>query len=732
MAFRKIEAGLVHADVDEFIGKTGTIFYDNNLGDFRISDGVTPGGVALSFGGGGGGGNYTLPTATTTVKGGVKIDGTTIAIANQVISVGTVPYSSLSGTPTIPTNTNQLTNGAGYITSGALSGYATESYVTGRGYITSSALTGLATETYVTTRGYITSSALTGYATQNYVTTQGYITSAALSGYALTSAIPTDISQLRDSQGLLGQGGGGGGTVIRNVENPYSFSIAGDDSTLREISNGESIKITGASGITVTTDAEGNVTITGPNLTSYATQSYVTTQGYITSSALTGYALTSAIPTNNNQLTNGSGYITSSALTGLATESYVTSRGYITGLSWNQLTDKPNLAGTYSFNVAADDSTLREISADETVKFIGAGGVTTASDAEGNITITGPNLTSYATQSYVTSQGYITSSALTGYALTSAIPTNNNQLTNGSGYITSAALVGLSTETYVNQAISNLVDGAPAILDTLKELATSLNNDGNAVASLVAEISKKANTADLVLTIAGDDSTERTISLGEGIRLQGTGSVTITTDIEGKVTINGAAPDLSAYALTSAIPTNNNQLTNGAGYITSSALVGLATETFVTSRGYITGLSWDQLTNKPNLAGTYSWSIAADDSTQVEISSGNLVKIRGAGGITTASDADGNITITGATPDRLTSNSRSAVLNSNGTFSLPTLTAAPANPQAGQMALANGTSWDPIAQGNGAPYMVIYTGTAWIGMGGVTVDQVYSMILELG
>jgi hypothetical protein len=52
------------------------------------------------------------------------------------------------------------------------------------------------------------------------------------------------------------------------------------------------------------------------------------------------------------------------------------------------------------------------------------------------------------------------------------------------------------------------------------------------------------------------------------------------------------------------------------------------------------------------------------------------------------------------------------------------------------MALANGTSWDPIAQGNGAPYMVIYTGTAWIGMGGggsgVTADQVYNMILEMG
>jgi len=643
MAFRKIEAGLVHAPVDEFIGKTGTIFYDNDLGDFRISDGQTPGGIALSFGGGGGG-NYTLPTATTTVKGGVKIDGSTITIANQVISVGTVPYSSLSGTPTIPTNNNQLTNGAAYITSSALSGYATETYVTTRGYLTTVAyadVTGkptlfsgsyadltnkptlfsgsyadLTNKPTIPTNnneltngaGYITSSALTGLATETYVTTRGYLTTVAYAdvtgkptlfsgSYAdLTNkpTIPTDISQLTDTTNLLGTGGGGGGTtyITNTVENAFAFSVAGDDSTLREISNGESIKFTGAGGVAVTTDAEGNITITGPSLTGLATETYVTTrgyitsaaltglatetyvttQGYITSSALTGYALTSAIPTNNNQLTNGAGYITSAALTGLATENYVTSRGYITGLSWNQLTDKPDLAGTYSFNVAADDSTLREISTDETVKFVGAGGITTASDAEGNITITGPSLAGLATETYVTTRGYITSSALTG----------------------------------------------------------------------------------------------------------------------------------------------------------------LATESYVTSRGYITGLSYNDLTDKPNLAGTYSWSIAADDSTQFEISAGNLVKIKGAGGITTSSDADGNITITGAASDRLTSNARSAVLNSNGTFSLPTMTAAPTSPQAGQMALANGTGWDPIAQGNGAPYMVIYTGTAWIGMGGVTVDKVYEMILEMG
>jgi hypothetical protein len=44
---------------------------------------------------------------------------------------------------------------------------------------------------------------------------------------------------------------------------------------------------------------------------------------------------------------------------------------------------------SFSFNVAGDDSTQRAISNNELIKFIGAGGITTASDAEGNITITG-------------------------------------------------------------------------------------------------------------------------------------------------------------------------------------------------------------------------------------------------------------------------------------------------------------------------------------------------------
>jgi hypothetical protein len=43
----------------------------------------------------------------------------------------------------------------------------------------------------------------------------------------------------------------------------------------------------------------------------------------------------------------------------------------------------------------------------------------------------------------------------------------------------------------------------------------------------------------------------------------------------------------------------------------------------------------------------FEFYVAADDSTQVRINTGNVVQFIGAGGVTTSSDADGNITITG-------------------------------------------------------------------------------------
>jgi hypothetical protein len=181
------------------------------------------------------------------------------------------------------------------------------------------------------------------------------------------------------------------------------------------------------------------IDLSGLDLTGYATETYVTTRGYITSSALSGYALTSAIPTNNNQLTNGAGFITSSALSDYALTSAIPTNN-------NQLTNGAN---------------------------------------------------------------YITSSALSDYALTSAIPTNNNQLTNGAGYITSSSLTGLATESFVGTAISNLIDAAPTALNTLNELAAALNNDANFATTVTTALGDKApiNNPTFTGTVGGVTAT---------------------------------------------------------------------------------------------------------------------------------------------------------------------------------------------------------------------------------
>ena len=97
--------------------------------------------------------------------------------------------------------------------------------------------------------------------------------------------------------------------------------------------------------------------------------------------------------TVNGSLITGGGVTSYADLTGKPTlfdgaYSSLSGKPALFSGSYADLTNKPNLAGTYQFSVAADDSTQRVISTDEVIKFIGAGGITTASDAEGNITIT--------------------------------------------------------------------------------------------------------------------------------------------------------------------------------------------------------------------------------------------------------------------------------------------------------------------------------------------------------
>ncbi|MDA9982717.1 tail fiber domain-containing protein [Gammaproteobacteria bacterium] len=94
----------------------------------------------------------------------------------------------------------------------------------------------------------------------------------------------------------------------------------------------------------------------------------------------------------------------------------------------------------------------------------------------------------YMTDGVITSHGTrVLTLANLGYtgATNANYITNNNQLTNGSGY---------QTSTQVNNAIQGVVDAAPAALDTLNELAASLNDDSDFAGTMTTALAGKQAT----------------------------------------------------------------------------------------------------------------------------------------------------------------------------------------------------------------------------------------------
>lgn len=206
------------------------------------------------------------------------------------------------------------------------------------------------------------------------------------------------------------------------------------------------------------------------------------------------------------------------------------------------------------------------------------------------------------------------------------IPTNTNQLTNDAEFITASALSGLATETYVDQAISDVVGAAPEVLDTLKELSDALGNDADFAANITATISAKANSADFnPVAFSGDytDLTNTPTIPSDVSDLSDTNSLLFSgdyTDLTNK-------PDLSVYQLlANAFNGNYSDLSNKPVVPTDIS---------------------DLTDEQGRLATAYSFSIAADDSTQRLISNNETVKISGANGVTTSSDNEGNITVSG-------------------------------------------------------------------------------------
>ena len=137
-----------------------------------------------------------------------------------------------------------------FVTS-ALTGYATQSWVSEQNYLTTEALSGYATESWVESQGYLTA-VPSEYATESWVESQGYL-SAVPSGYATQSWVESQ-GYLTEHQDLTGYA-----TESWVSSQGYLTSVPSGYATEQFVTN---------------------------SLSGYATESWVGSQGYLDSSSL--------------------------------------------------------------------------------------------------------------------------------------------------------------------------------------------------------------------------------------------------------------------------------------------------------------------------------------------------------------------------------------------------------------------------------------------------------------
>ena len=195
--------------------------------------------------------------------------------------------------------------------------------------------------------------------------------------------------------------------------------------------------------------------------------------------------------------------------------------------------------------------------------------ITTAYETYANL---GDTTTYNAGKSYTDTE--ISSNTGSNLDLTSKTTSNLTEGTNL--YYTDArvnTLLGTknyATETYVDTAVANVVDSAPAALDTLNELAAALGDDPNLSTTLSTQIgtkvAKAGDTMTGALTLSGAPSSANhaaTKAYVDASVSGGTGALD-TDDITEASNLYYTDARVDAR-----IPTNVSSFTNDSGYITS-------------------------------------------------------------------------------------------------------------------------------------------------------------------
>jgi hypothetical protein len=154
--------------------------------------------------------------------------------------------------------------------------------------------------------------------------------------------------------------------------------------------------------------------------------------------------------------------------------------------------------------------------------------------------------------------------------------------------------------TAISTAVSAVVDGAPALLDTLNELAAAINDDANYTTTITTALATKANSSQVTTDIAAAVSTASSDATSKVAAEATARNSAISTAISGEVTDrNTAIATAQSAAQSAAEATAASALTNVKNGTSPFTVVNVndvaavrAATTTVSSAGTVNALTW--------------------------------------------------------------------------------------------------------------------------------------------
>ena len=609
--------------------------------------------------------NYSLPYGTATVLGGMKLGTNLSSGLNGLVNSANTTYSvgdgglttnnftdadhdkldGIASSATNVTNNNQLTNGAGYITaqtdSQTLSVSGTTVSISGGNSITtqdtnttySVGAGGLTQQNFTTTL----KNKLDGIASSanNYSLPIG--TATVLGGMKLGTNLSSGLNGLVNSANTTYSVGDGGLTqknftsTLKTKLDAISGTNTGDVCTTNHTSAGYLTSETDSQTLSV---SGTTVSISGGNsITTQDTNTQLSTgqvRGSISASGNSAYnALTGVITSTNTTYSVGAG--------GLTQQNFTTT-----------LKNKLDaVTGTNTGDVCTTNHTSAGYLTSQTdSQTLSVSGTTVSISGGNSITTQDTNTTYSVGNGGLTTNDFTTTlkNKLDGIASSATNVTNNNQLTNGAGYITtqsdsqtlsvSGTTVSISGGNSITTQDTNTTYSVGAGGLTQQNFTTTLKNKLDGITASANNYSLPYGTA----TVLGGMKLGNNLSAGLN-GLVNSANTTYSVGDGGLTQINFTSADntkLDGIATGANKTTNNNQLTNGAGFTTNTGDITSVTAGSGMSGGGNSGAvtMTCTITNNNQLVNGAGYITSQTDSQTLAVS-GTTVSISGGNSITT-------------------------------------------------------------------------------------------------